>query len=177
MTAVAGAIYTAAQFNTYTRDNLNELRLTPQNRCNVFHSTTQVVTSGNTTALNLDSEFGDNTGMHDTVTNNNRVTVLSGQGGTYLVMASTQVENTGAAPAALLHLRLNGTTFASARVVTDAALVLQPTRLNVFFITNQLSATDYLDLAGEAVTANVTFGSATSALATRLQVIGPMPPT
>lgn len=177
MTAVAGSIYTAAQFNTYTRDNLNDLHIRPKNRCNVYHDATQTVNSGNTDALNLNSEYGDNAGMHDTVTNNNRVTIPTGAGGTYIAWGSTQVENTGAAPAAQLHLRLNGTTLVSSRIVTDAAAVLQATRLQVFFITNQLSAADYLDLAGQATTANVTFGSATAALGTRLQVIGPMPPT
>ena len=176
MTATAGSIYTAAQFNTYTRDNTLELRATPANRCVAYHNATQTVNSGNTDALNLNSEVYDTATMHDLVTNNSRITIPSGGAGVYLFFGSTHVENAAATPTATLHLRISGTIIRSRRVVTDPAIGMRQQPIDVYAF-HTLGAGDYAELVGQAGSANVTFGSATAEQATRLEVIGPLPPS
>lgn len=174
MTAVAGSIFTAAQFNTYIRDNLLDQRASPGNRCVAYHNTTQSVTSGNTTALNMNSEDVDTAVMHDTSTNNNRITIPSGGGGTYLVIGSSWASTSGNATAQL-HLRKNGTAVRTDSQETVGTDFMDRTMSVSALLV--LAAADYVELAGQASNANVSFGSATAALATRLEVIGPMPAT
>ncbi len=173
-TAVAGSVLTASFWNTDVRDNLNTLRATPQNRCVAYHNTTQNVTSGSTDALNLNSEDVDTATMHDLVTNNNRITIPAGGGGTYLVHGQSFASASGNVTAQL-HLRVGGTTVRSDYQETTGSdlddRVLQVSALLT------LSAGNYLDLAGQSASNTTTFGSATAALATRLEVIGPLPPT
>lgn len=169
MTAVAGAVYTAAQFNTYTRDNLNALRGTPENRCSAYHSTTQSITAGTGgAALNLDSEEYDTAAMHDPVTNNSRITIPSGGAGAYLVIGETTRD--GATGSVELSIRKNGTNVRTITHATPAATV------QVKAVLNGLVATDYLELHANPVSNTTVFGNAAAAKATRLTVIGPLPP-
>lgn len=64
---------TAADWNTYVRDNANFLYQPP--RVDVYHSTDQSIANATDTALSFDSERYDTDTMHSTVTNNSRVTV------------------------------------------------------------------------------------------------------
>lgn len=53
--------------------------------CVAYHNTTQTISNGTTTALNLNSEDLDVGGLHDPATNNSRITIPSGGDGVYLI--------------------------------------------------------------------------------------------
>ncbi len=173
-TAVAGTVLTAGFWNTDVRDNLSALRVTPANRCDAYHNTTQNVTSGSTDALSLNSESVDTASMHDLVTNNNRITIPAGGGGTYLVHGQSFVSSSNNGTVQL-HLRVNGTTVRSDyQEVIGSDMADRVMQVSVHVV---LAAGDYVDLAGQAASNTFTFGSATAAVATRLEVIGPLPPS
>jgi len=159
-TWVAGELVTASMGNVHWRDNQLELRSTPFNRCVAFHSTTQAI--GGTGVLNLDSEDVDTASMHDLVTNNQRITIPSGGGGTYFVHGSTTVAGNGT-----LQLRVDAS---SVRTFTSASGI--PTYHVVAVLA--LSAANYIDMFANYAS---TFGSASADAATRLTVIGPWPPS
>lgn len=161
-TAVAGAIFTAAQYNTNDRDNMIYVHATPFNCCVAFNSAAQTI-GGGPTALNLNSEEIDTASMHDTVTNNPRITIPTGGGGGYMIFGqSLPVGGNGS-----LHLQKNGTTVRTVEAVSGT-----PTWNVMAYLV--LVATDYVQLAGEV---GFDVGHATAARSTRLSVIGPWPPT
>lgn len=73
-TRAVGHLVTAANWNQDVKDNIIFLHDPPA--CRAFHSTSQSATHDNYTALALDSERFDNFGMHSTVTNNSRISVV-----------------------------------------------------------------------------------------------------
>ena len=73
----AGAVLTAA--------NLNATADVP--RVAAYNSTDQTLNTANYTTIALNSEAWDTHGMHDTSTNNSRLTVPAGWGGYYLLIA------------------------------------------------------------------------------------------
>lgn len=75
----------------------------------VYHNATQTPTLATWTTLAFNTERFDTNGMHDTVTNNSRLTVPSGGAGLYMVGACVQFA-AGTAGALGLRLLLNGTT-------------------------------------------------------------------
>lgn len=162
---IAGAIYTASEHNTFSVANIIALRATPSNCAAAYHSTTQTVTAGNTTELNLDSEDLDTSTMHDTVTNNNRITIPTGGDGRYLCFGHTSQASANGT----LHLRKNGSNIRSATAASSL-----PSLTVIGYLA--LVATDWISLAGQAGGSNVDFGSATKSLATWLNVVGPLPP-
>lgn len=166
-TVVAGTQILASWGNSNVRDNSLFLYALPQFHCDAFHSTTQSVTVGTTASLSLDSELVDTNTMHDTVTNNNRITIQTNGGGTYLAIGQSFTTGSGTN---YLHLRKNGTT---AKKIHAGTTVVG----NLVHLFRGLVAGDYLEIAGEAVTNTGNWGSSDSALATRLEVIGPLPPT
>jgi hypothetical protein len=141
------------------------------NLCNAYHNTTQNVTSGHTDALNLNSEDFDTNSMHDTSTNNNRVTIPIGGGGFYVAIGITQV-GSGANPNATLHIRRSGSGLVSS-TRPNSGSTLPNTGICLVVLAN-MTAGQYFDLAGESVGETTTFGSATASLATRLIVFGPL---
>lgn len=175
MTAVAGAIYTAAQFNTYTRDNLNDLRASPPNRCEVYNTATQAVTAGNVNVLTFDTEVVDTAAMHSTSSNTGRITIPSGGGGDYLFSAVALAVNAAATASATFHLYKNGSIMRTLTFVPDAGGVFGSYTFT-FTLRDTAAAGDYYEVAGGAVTATITFGSATPASASRFIAIGPLPP-
>lgn len=80
-TRATGELITASIWNTDLVNNLNALRGPPQARAT--HSAAQSIASGAFTALAFDTERFDNDAIHDTVTNNSRLTCKSA--GKYLV--------------------------------------------------------------------------------------------
>ena len=168
-TWVTSELVTAAIQNTHVRDNFTALRASPANRCDAYDASTQVVTSGNTNDLALDSEDVDSATMHDTSTNNERVTIPSGGDGWYLCIGSSLTAG-GSNIKAVLHLQKNGTTQVQSRNSDN-------TGTNTLTVAQLIScvATDYISLAGQAIDGTVTWGSATAAEATRLSVVGPLP--
>jgi hypothetical protein len=89
--ATASTVATAAAFNTHENDLLYAKdRMDNPPRARVNHSTTQSLTSGVDTALAMNSEAADSASMHDTATNNSRVTIPSGESGWYLITISIE---------------------------------------------------------------------------------------
>lgn len=71
-TWVTGEVVTAALLNTHLRDNISYLANPPT--CRAYHNTTQSIPTGSNTLFALNSERYDTDAMHDTVTNNSRLT-------------------------------------------------------------------------------------------------------
>ncbi len=130
-----------------------------QPRCQVFHNTTQSLTSGVDTALLFNSEDHDTGGMHDTGANTSKITIPTGGDGLYLLNGAATLAN--AVNAFHLYWRKNGTTAIScnscgAQVAGGASQGVSNSCLVV------LAAADYVELmalqdSGGAVNA----GSAT----------------
>lgn len=66
------------------------LSMTSQVRVRANRSTEQVIPDATLTNINFDVEDFDTGGLHDTVTNNDRITVPTGEAGLYLVTASIE---------------------------------------------------------------------------------------
>lgn len=172
MTAVAGSIFTAAQFNTYLGANITHLANSPANRCDAYHSTTQSIASGASAALNLNSEDLDTAAMHDLVSDNERIEIPAGAGGRYIVFGSTRFQQASGTLVAHLALQKNGSTVRYRSVgCGDGA----PQHATVGSLSLLLAAGDYVNLHVDAVGGNATVGSVTASEATRLEVIGPLP--
>lgn len=157
----------------YDGTNWNEIARSVQSagtvlRCAAYHNTTQGSIGGSVTALNLNSEDVDSSTMHDTSTDNNRITIPVGGAGTYVVTGST-FASSGGNGTAWLHLRKNGTTIRRASFTTGGTNWEDQT-LRITAILD-LADGDYLDLAGEASGSTFTMGSATASDATRLSVV------
>lgn len=82
-------------------------RTIPQAR--VFHNTTQSLTSGVTTLLNYNSESFDNNSIHDTVTNNTRLTCKTA--GVYHIVSTVDFAASAAGFIRTILFQLNGGTF------------------------------------------------------------------
>lgn len=85
-TWVTGETPTAAQFNAHVRDNLNFLYSPPS--CRVYHNAAQAATTAVALTVALNSERFDNDTMHDTVTNNSRITFTTA--GHYIVIGDIE---------------------------------------------------------------------------------------
>lgn len=68
-----GDVFTEAMWDTYIKDNINNLIVPPA--CRVYHSANQSIPNNAATTLSLNSEDFDTDSMHDTVTNNSRITI------------------------------------------------------------------------------------------------------
>lgn len=75
----------------------------------VYHNAAQSVASGAFTTLAFNSERSDPEAFHDPATNNSRVTVPAGHGGTYLLTANVDIAS-GAGSLRLIRFLLNGVT-------------------------------------------------------------------
>lgn len=92
-TWVAGELVDAADMNAYLRDNMKWLS-TDKPMYRGYNDADLTMTAATFTPLQMNQERFDNAGMHDTVTNNTRVTVPSGGAGKYLF--GGHVEGNGA---------------------------------------------------------------------------------
>jgi hypothetical protein len=158
--------------NTHVRDNLLELRATPANRCSAYNAGTQGITAGAAAvALTFDSEEYDSATMHSTSSQTSRVTIPSGGGGTYHVNGRTQ--KNGVNGLLVLELRKNGgaTPIRSTEANTSTVMSLVISDAVV------LAAGDYLELFASHSSNDANLGSANAQSASRLTVIGPLPPT
>lgn len=77
--------------------------------CFVYRTAVQSLSDKTWTSLNLNLEVFDNNSMHDTVTNNDRITVQAGRGGLYEV-ACLVIFAANTTGARLIRLRVNATT-------------------------------------------------------------------
>src|SRR4029077_20051578 len=74
----------------------------------VFHSANQSITTATETTLAFDSERFDTDTIHDTVTNNSRLTCK--HAGVYVIGAHVQFDSGAAGGARYVSIMLNGTT-------------------------------------------------------------------
>jgi len=114
-TYASGDILTAADMNTYQRDNGRHMTGSSTGggpMCRVTHSTTQSIANATETSLAFDTERFDVGPMHDPVTNNSRITVPASQGGKYLVGAQLAWQsNVTSAGRRDVRLRVDGATY------------------------------------------------------------------
>jgi hypothetical protein len=138
-TWVQSELVDATLLNAYLRDNMKWLS-TDKPMCRVYHNAAQELTSGTEAALALNSERFDNATMHDTSSNNSRITF--GTAGKYLVGGSVEFE-ANATGRRYARIRAGGSSYLSAqRAPADAT--------NVTFITVStmyaFSAAEYAEL-------------------------------
>jgi hypothetical protein len=108
----------------------------------VTHSTTQAWGFSAWAAASFDTERWDSGGLHDTVTNNSRLTVPSGQDGKYFVVAHCECNGTGNSPFSL-GIRKNGSTFVANSSSRQSTGTYQRFTTEAIL---DLSATDYLEV-------------------------------
>ena len=86
VTKATGDGLTAADWNSYVRDNQEALFAPP--RCLVSHSVAQTIANNTITSLAFDTELADTDSMHSTVSNTSRITANTE--GLYAMFASVQ---------------------------------------------------------------------------------------
>jgi hypothetical protein len=140
-TYTTGQVLTAANLNTYLRDNTDFLGGAARPHARVFNSANQSLTTAVTLAPVLyDSERVDVGAIHSTVTNTGRLTVPTGAGGWWMVglNAAIATNTTGSRQCAI---RVNGTTTIAIASAPGANVD------NVFAMVTayQVAAGDYFD--------------------------------
>lgn len=120
-TTASGQVLTSAIWNASVRDNIIYLQDRADNppRARVTHNATQSLTNGADTALAFNTEATDSAALHDTATNNSRLTVPSGQAGFWLFVAYCEFA-ANATGQRKLAIRVDGATV-FAGVAVDAA--------------------------------------------------------
>lgn len=110
--------------------------------CRVRHSTTQSTTDGTFKLVGFDSEDYDTASMHDTVTNNSRLTVpVSGK---YLIQAVIEFAANGTGMRAVYY-RINGG--ADIYLSTEPAVAGASTKHRITAVTiDDLAANDYVEI-------------------------------
>jgi hypothetical protein len=73
-TTTTGSVYTAAAHNNIVT-NVNNYRVPPA--CAAYNNATQSIANATAVAVALNAEYYDTDGMHDTVTNNSRITIAT----------------------------------------------------------------------------------------------------
>ena len=113
ITCATGDLWTAAQHNTYLRDNTAWLHDQPA--CRGYNSVDATLISPGATVLAFDSERFDTDGMHSTVTNTSRL--LCATAGIYQITANLAI--LGTTPDQVnVYIRLNGTTYIAGQQVS-----------------------------------------------------------
>lgn len=147
-TAAVGDAWTAAEWNTYARDNLNFLR--NAHGCRVWASNFNTglqninpIANATATSVPFDSEVFDSDGFHDSGSNPSRFTIPTGFDGYYTVIGMVEfaANGTGVRNATL---RLNGTTVIASMAHTNAGGGT-PSR-ELVATTYRLQAADYVEL-------------------------------
>ncbi len=145
MTAVAGATFTAAQFNQYVRDNLNETapaKATAASQIFVSTGANAIVTRTPTTATVLTSETSTSTSYGDLATPGPSVTVTTGT--IAIVAFAASCSNSGANQAELVSVEVSGASSVAASdnwsLVVDGLPAGQSIRAGVTHIFTGLTA-------------------------------------
>ncbi len=162
MTFAAGAKLTAAQLNTFLRDNLAFLINPPT--CSIFNSSSQTIASSTLTALAADSENFDNDSMHSTVSNTSRITINTA--GRYM-LAATVLFASDANGTRFIEFIVNGTTRLDGMQIVSAGASQETILSATRFAT--LSIGDYVEVrARHTVVGNLaaTLSSFTAAFLT-----------
>lgn len=133
-----GDVFTEAMWDDYIKTNVNNLIVPPS--CRVYKAAAQSLTSGSDTAIQFDSERWDTDSMHDTVTNNTRITIQTA--GIYVVTGHA-VFAANATGVRALYIRLNGSTRIAQQALSSASA--GDTALSVTTV-YEFSAADYVEL-------------------------------
>lgn len=136
---------TASDLNTYQRDNVRWLSHHATGgapMCRITHTVAQTITNNTATAVAFDTDRFDLGAMHDTATNNSRVTVPTGGDGKYLI--GTQI-NWDSNTAGYRHARLRAN--GSLNLGSDLRDPVQSAvGTNMMFVTlHDAVATDYFE--------------------------------
>lgn len=140
-----------------------------QYRCGAYNSAGQSIATATWTSANLNSEDYDVGTMHDTVTNNSRITVPTNGGGLYYVCGILSFDSNATGVRAG-RLRKNGATVLMQcnqpnAGATDAVSIPLNTVIS-------LSAADYIEMQGyQNSGGNLNIGSATRELGCTLQMV------
>lgn len=141
-----------------------------QPRCWAFNSTTQSISNTTWTALTLDTEDFDVGSMHSTSVNTSRITIPSGQGGLYLIIAQAgfALHATGIRE---LAIRYNGTSRLWSTTQTGYSTGSDPQTLQCQAI-HEAAAGDYYEaVVYQSSGGTLNVGSASSQFAASLQVV------
>lgn len=134
-----GEMVTAANMNTYIKDNLLAIWLPPS--CRAFHNANVSIANNTWVSIPLNSERWNYQSMHSTSTNNSRMTVPTGWAGRYLLTASIEFATAAGSYRQVRFLK-NGS---SASAVTAQAP--SPFNHNEVLATEiALAAADYMEL-------------------------------
>ncbi len=133
-----GDTFTEAMWDDYIKTNVNNLIVPPS--CRVYKAAAQSINSGSDTAIQFDNERWDTDSMHDTVTNNTRITIQTA--GIYLVTAGLGVTVATEVLAAML--RVNGSTYIARNqdAMTTSAFAQYVTVVAAY----SFAAADYVEL-------------------------------
>lgn len=102
----AGDIFTEGMWDTYIKDNGNNLIVPPS--CRATQSSGTSLSDNTETTVAFNTEAWDTDGMHDTVTNNSRITIQTA--GVYVVTAGLAVTSS-VSVGMYAALRVNGSTY------------------------------------------------------------------
>ena len=106
-TITTGQFVTAALMNSHWVENIRFLANPPS--CRVYHSAAQSIAHATETTAAFNSERFDTNAMHDTATNNSRITFATA--GLYLVTFTGKYATAADYTATTCRIRLNGTTY------------------------------------------------------------------
>jgi hypothetical protein len=133
-----GETVTAAIMNAHVRDNLNFLYGAPA--CRAYHNAAQATTTAVALALALNSERFDNDTMHDTSSNNSRITFTTA--GRYVVTGSIEFAS-NATGVRTCQIRLGGATVIAGVNDVDVAASLCVLPVATVY---SFSAAEYVEL-------------------------------
>jgi len=134
----AGDTFTEAMWDTYVKDNGNNL-IVPAS-CRVTQSSGTSLSDNTETTVAFATEAWDTDSMHDTVTNNSRITIQTT--GIYVVTAGLAV--TSATETLDAMLRVNGSTYiARARDSVTSSAFAQYVNVSAIY---SFTAADYVEL-------------------------------
>lgn len=111
MTAIAGSVFTAAQFNTFIRDNLNECPAAKATTPGSFFATSatnQIAERVPATALVATTETTSSTSFTDLATVGPTVTVTTGSSA--LIIITAQINNSTSSLAGVMAVDISGAT-------------------------------------------------------------------
>lgn len=140
-----------------------------QFRCSAYHNTTESISSATWTSASLNSEDYDVGTMHDTVTNNSRITVPTNGGGLYLITASVSFA-ANATGIRSTRIRKNGSTLLLQG--TSSTIGGSITPMIPLSTVASLNATDYIEVqAYQDSGGALNIGSSSNELSNRLQLV------
>jgi len=137
-TWASGDVLTAADLNTYVRDNVAFNANPP--KCRVFNSAAISAANAVDVLVTLDSERFDTDTMHSTTTNPERITFTTA--GTYLVGASLAWSD-NAAGSRVIYIRRNGVNRIVQQSTTGTGVANNPIAASTLFY---FAANDYVEL-------------------------------